>query len=100
MGNFMKFRRKITAFMAEHGSQAKDIFDGNRSPRKAPTPPTMNAASGSRSMAAVQMMMSFIYRWPPGTGTPKELITTFSAMNRAVTHSHKAVLFFVDVACI
>lgn len=28
MGNFMKFRRKITAFMAEHGSQAKDIFDG------------------------------------------------------------------------
>ena len=39
-------------------------------------------------MAAVQMMASFRYRWPPGTGMPKELMAMFRAISMAVTVSH------------
>lgn len=53
----------------------------------------MNAATGSRIIAAVQIIISLRYRWPPGTGTPNELIATLSAMNIAVKHIHSVVLF-------
>ena len=51
-------------------------------------PPTRNAPSGSSSMAAVTMTISFKYRCPPGTGMLNELSAMFIAMNTAQTVIH------------
>jgi len=60
----------------------------------------MNAATGSSIIAAVQMIISLRYRCPPGTETPNELMATLSAMNIAVRHTHRVVLFVLLFAFI
>ena len=63
------------------------------SPIKAPTPPTMKAQKGSSKMAAVQIIRSFKYMWPPGTGMLKMLmlIIIFMAIKTAVRASFFAL---------
>ena len=54
------------------------------------------AAPGIRiSRAASTIMMSFRYKWPPGTGTPKELKTMFTAISRAVVVSLTVTIRFM-----
>ena len=62
------------------------------SPIKAPTPPTMKAQKGSSKMAAVQMIRSFKYICPPGTGMLKilMLMIIFIAIKTAVNASFLA----------
>ena len=45
------------------------------------------------------MTMSFKYKCPPGTGTPKELKATFTAISIAVTVIQRKDVLLLNVVC-
>lgn len=60
-------------------------------------PPTRKALMGSSIKAAATMAVSFKYKWPPGTGMPKEDNPILMAIRRPQMVSHR-VLCLVWVA--